>query len=308
MAMSRRSYVTEHEAEQAELLAALRADDDPVSLDLAERIEQCRDTRERLRNLPGDLLTALRQQHQTRYRCRSPACWSCARGIVRAAGKAAADLFVDIDANNENSSLVTVVLARAGSPEDVQAVIAGARQGLRDRRDSAVAHYGRRWHQVTMAGRVEIDVVWPDEVQALGSDRRELLPTLPVFGAGEPWLVAHLHAAVHHPGIGRHELHEVLAEQWPGDYRVHVKPFYDYQICNENAGGVVIYPLKRTLSQISQKVRWPVGVRVAWWRWLHSRRRGLQPLAIKMRARAAEPSAVSRLLRSAVLGDGAMRP
>lgn len=279
----RRSYIEMLEAEQDELLAALRDDGSPHALHLADKLARCRDCREKLRRWGGrpDLRHVLGKEG--RYRCEHHACWSCRRAKIRKFAKKEASRFCNAD--NEFCSHVIIADSVTGDLSEIRQRVAAMARALRDRRDTTAATRPR-WRSVEVIGHVELDPYLPHDEGSLAPDQMALIPMLPVLangGGGQMWIVR-AHLAVRHDGIDRSELVEVFGRQWQGAGRVHAVPFHADKLAQENAGRVISYSIKHKFAHEVGEVsfRWPVAWQAEYWSWLHQLGRGVQPLRISV--------------------------
>lgn len=281
----RRSFIEVQEAEQDELLVALRDDGAPHALHLAEKLSRCRECREKLRRWGGrpDLRHFLAEGG--RYRCEHHACWSCRRAKIRKFAKKEAPRFCNAD--NEFCSHLIIADSVAGDLAVVRQRVAAMARALRDRRD-ATATTRTPWRSVEVVGHVELDPYLPHDEGSLAPDQKALIPTLPVLASGDGghmWIVR-AHLAVRHDGISRDELVEVFGRQWQGAGRVHAMAFHDDKLAQENAGRVISYGIKHKFEHEVGEVssHWPVVWQAEYWSWLHQMGRGLQPLRISVGA------------------------
>jgi hypothetical protein len=280
-----RDTIEEKEREQAKFIAALRSSGDEISIDLADRLSRCRQSRERLRAWAGpphlhDVLSK-----NGRYRCERHGCWSCRRGRIREVAVREAPRFANADPRF--CSLITIADSLTFDLETVKERVTQMTRALRDRRDAMVARRPR-WRQVEFVGHVELDAVLAQDVERLPPDQHHLLPQLPVVtrAGGDVVWVIRAHLAVRHEGVDQEEVVGVLRQQWPGD-RVHAKQFDD-GLALENAGRILSYSQKAqqvtTLDLLAKpwRERWPVGWQVTFWTWVHRLRRGFEPFRISV--------------------------
>lgn len=281
----RRSFIEVQEAEQDELVAALRDDGAPHAVHLADKLTRCRDCREKLRRWGGrpDLRHVLGESG--RYRCEHHACWSCRRAKIRQFARKEAPRFCNAD--NEFCSHLIIADSVTGDLAVVRQRVAAMARALRDRRD-ATATTRLPWRSVEVVGHVELDPHLPHDEGSLAPDQKALIPTLPVLanGGGDHMWIVRAHLAVRHDGISRDELVEVFGRQWQGAGRVHAVAFHDDKLAQENAGRVISYGIKSEFKHDVGEVssRWPVVWQAEYWSWLHQMGRGLQPLRISVGA------------------------
>lgn len=275
----------EMEAGLDRLIAELCALGDDTSLDLASRLNRCQTER---RARAAHLTQTGRYPAVWPYRCHSSACWSCRRAILRTWRERASLRFAEAD--NEDTALITLSLARLGDLCDLPAVVNKLRRDLRNMRD-AMAGRSAAWGSVMMMGFVELDAVDPEEVVLLGGGRRAAIPSLPAIG-GQPdetlW-IPHAHLCVHHPHIDRRCIRQAFEEQWKGTCRVDLRAFHADVSADVNAANCVSYALKfhnSTTYAEAQTADWSMHLSATMWSWLHSRKRGLQPLQVRIGARA----------------------
>ncbi|GGC46962.1 hypothetical protein GCM10011504_26780 [Siccirubricoccus deserti] len=280
-ARSNRIVISAREQADAEMAAIFAASDDPALRALAERMVRCQQSRAE-KSRWRDLRDVIRVGWG--YQCKTVACSACRRAHhIREWQVRVHDRFVDAD--NEDCSLVTVHLARVGDLNDIREVVAGARRAFRDLRDRQ-ARQRHRWRSVEVAGVVEVDAMASGDVPLLLSDRAAMLPCLPMVGAAGPvvWL-PHLHAAVHHPDVDRAELRAALEARWEGPHRVDVREFHSDKLAGENAADINGYASKFDACTNTDGIEepWPVSWRAEWWGWLHSLRRGLEPMRVSFK-------------------------
>jgi hypothetical protein len=279
-----RSFIAVQEAEQDELLAALRDDGAPHALHLAHKLQRCRDSREKLRRWGGrpDLCTVLREGG--RYRCEHHACWSCRRAMIHKFAKKEAGRFWDAD--NQYCTHITIADSVTGDLAEVRQRVMTMARALRDRRDATAATRAG-WRNVEVVGHVELDPFILLDLDNLAPDQRALIPTLPVLVNGQDHMwVVRAHLAVRHDEVERGDLVEGLRRQWLGVGRVHAAAFHSDRPAQENAGHVLSYGIKHLMRHCVGEIpsRWPVAWQVEYWSWLHEMRRGLQPLRIALGA------------------------
>lgn len=277
--------IRREDARLLHLLSALRKIGSPDAQHLADRLHRCRAGRLARR---GDVASALRWP----WRCRSVACWACRSAITGRKSRQAHEDFEGRD--NADCSYATIVLARVGDLSSIRDLVRGARRDVRNLRDTRSRLVGPRWRSVEFRGVVEVDAIHPMDTHLLEENRRELIPSLPQIGAAADvvWL-PHMHLTVHHPGLDRAELHNALTRQWPGEHRVHVRAFDLDNDASVNAWQTTGYSLKHRMSNKFRCTHersvwvieeWPMSWQAAYYAWMHSMRRGLQPLTIRVGA------------------------
>jgi hypothetical protein len=278
---SSRAAISAREQADAEVAAIFATSPDPALRALAERMMRCQQSRAE-RSRQRDLRDVMRQGWG--YQCKTLACTACRRAHhVREWQVKVHDRFTGAD--NEACSHVTIHLARVGDLNDIREVVAGVRRALRDLRDRQ-ARQRRRWRSIEVAGAVEVDAMAQDDVPLLLSDRAAMLPSLPMVGAaGSVIWLPHLHAAVHHPDVDREELRAALEARWEGPHRVDVGEFHTDKLAGENAAYINGYAFKFDARTNTNGIEepWPVSRRTEWWGWLHSLRRGLEPLRVSFK-------------------------
>lgn len=279
------------EARITNLIKALRASGDPVQFDLAGRLWRCQQQREERR-------TGLRDRVDRP--CRSVACEHCRRWRGREWRERAVVQMRNAD--NENSSMVTVVLERTGDLPTVRDVVRDFRVDLRNLRNRRVRD-DARWRKLEAVGLCELDMLAVEEICLLPPLRRAVIGALPVRSHADRFtVVVHVHLAVSHPMIPRHVVERALRQQWQGAGRVDVREFRDDATGPENAGGIVAYASKHRMTtkfdgvgiEVSDpletdahepiEVPVPVEWQAAYWGWLHGIGAGLAPLRVRMSA------------------------
>ena len=178
------------------------------------------------------------------------------------------------------------MIARSGSIEDAMMELAKFRKDLRNRRKSA-SNTAPEWARVMVTGFAELAAICRDDVPLLSSGWAEMLPDLPVVGeAADMWWVLHAHLSVHHPGLSRRQVGDVLRKQWPGARRVHVKAMYAENTCADNAANIQKYAVKLGGKNRLQgvEVAWPTRWTAEQWLWVYRKRAGLKSLSITMSA------------------------
>ena len=290
-----------HDRHLRELIGALQELDTQPALDLALRLKSCRSARIARR---GDMVSALRWG----YRCRSVACWACARSRVKR--KAGTVMRAFAEADNKDCSLLTVCLSRVLNLEALSQVVRDVRKDVRNTRDRCAID-NRRWHDVSLCGAVEVDAVGPEDVILLPPQRRALVPQLPIIGEGDGsvWWLPHIHLSVHHPALDRSELLQVFRTRYPGPCRVDLKPFYaetqpqdGFTAAEVNAFYTASYALVQVCETVmtdpygrdrAMSSPWPLAWQAAYFAWLHQCGRSLQSLQVMVKAKQArlvEPS------------------
>jgi hypothetical protein len=276
--MSRRSRaeVGSMESRITSLINVLRNSGGPVEFDLAGRLWRCQKQRQERRDGLRDRVDRP---------CRSVACEHCRRWRGRSWRDRAAEMMVDAD--NDHSSMVTVMLERAGDWHSVRDVVLGFRVALRNLRDRQ-ARADWRWRRVSAVGMVELDMLAVDEIALLPPGRRAVIEALPIRSHGEHLvLIAHLHLAVSHPGIPRHVVEAAFRQQWGGAGRVDVRGFRDDAEAADNAAGIVAYASKfKMTATFDGGIETPVPVvwQAEFWTWLHGLGAGIAPLRVRMSA------------------------
>lgn len=233
------------------------------------------------------------------YRCRTIACWACARSrIVR---KAARLMTPFAGADNQDCSFATICLSRVADVNDLTLAVREVRKSLRNMRDYETKT-DRRWAEVGIHGSVEIDAVDAEGIPRLPPQRRALIPALPAIGQvvinNEVIWLPHLHASVHHPGLERGELLHLLRRHYPGEHRVDVSAFradtaeqQGFSAAEINAYTTASYALSQSYStkfddplQQAQPVtiRWPTAWQAIYHDWIFRSGRSLQALQISI--------------------------
>lgn len=281
---TKKAVIENLEARTSNIISNLMSFGDDVSVDLADRLLRCQ--HERRARARAQALTG-RPFQGWPIRCLSPACWSCRRSIVAKWQNRVRERFAN--AENDHCTLLTIAISRLGSLYPAQALAKKFRRDLRNVRD-VQARKAAGWASVSMFGHLEFDALEATDVVRLGTSRQTLIPTLPVVG-GAPdatlW-VPHVHLVVEHPKVGRDELKRIFGEQWPGQNRVDAKPFDQDFDAPDNAAACVGYSLKfrsTTVFADATAIDWPVAWVAQFWSWLHSLRRGIQPLQINVGAK-----------------------
>lgn len=278
---TRAGVVLRDERVQA-LTAALRARGDHHCDDLADRLDRCR--------AAATARAAWRREtgrpplRADLYECRSAACPACRGQVRRRSQHQAYDHFLHADA--AECSLVTVVLARAGSVAHIVAAVPRWRAVLKRLRKREAEH-DVAWQDLVLTGVVEIDAVDALDLHRLGSCRRALIPNLTALssiGDNSATWVPTLHLAVHHPGLERGVLAEALCALWPLNRQVDVRPFMREGTGAEQAAHVTGYALKlRQVTMISDVSEpWPGARSAELFGCLHARRDGLRPLRVTL--------------------------
>lgn len=256
------------------LITALRESGDPVQLDLAGRLWRCAKQRQERRDGLRDRVDRP---------CRQVACEHCRRWRGREWRRRATEQMASAD--NDHSSLVTIMITCTGSLESIRDIIREFRVSLRNLRDRRAREDGR-WRMISAVGLAEVDMVSPYDIQLLPPHRRQVIETLSATMHGDEIVhVVHVHLAASHPAIPRHVVKSVLSQQWPGNNRVDVKPFRDEQGAADNAGGVVAYASKQKMSvRYSDFTEFPVPIRcqASYFGWLHGIGAGLATLRVRM--------------------------
>ena len=289
-----RAAFSEREAQHTELVAELSTLGDDVSVDLAERLLHCQMER---RARAKAFAETKRPVMGWPYRCKSIACWACRRAIMAKWRSRAEGLFANAD--SEDCSYITILLARIGELSALPDVIKKLRRDVRNVRD-AMARKSPSWNALSVMGHIELDALAETDVPLLGSRRRAVVPRLPAVG-GRPdtmfWL-PHAHLSVHHPHVGREYLRHALTDQWADDNRVHVREFDTDRLAQENAPDCISYGLKfRNSTEFAdgRVLDWPLEWSAGVWSWLHEKQNGLQPLSVKLGTRS---SSANRALSS----------
>ena len=279
-----------------ELIDGLNAMATPGALDLANRLTRCRASRIQRR---GDVVSAM----QWGYRCRTVACWSCAKSRIARKALRVMDAFST--AENDDCSLLTVCLSRTSDLELMSPIVRCARKAVRNLRDRYAAK-DPYWNSVSLAGAVEIDSVASDDVMLLPPLRRELVSMLPMVGVAEGstlWL-PHMHLCVHHPDVDRDEIRDAFATRFLGNHRVDVTPFrHDptdlaegYTEAEINAYHTGNYAFAQDCNTSftdpydrgsSVREQWPIAWKAEYFVWLHETGRSLQSLQVVVGARKA---------------------
>lgn len=264
------------EARISNLIDALRTSGDPMQFDLACRLWRCQQQREERR-------VGLRDRVDRP--CRSVACEHCRRWRGQEWRERAAEQMRHAD--NECSSMVTIMLERTGDFSAVRDVVLSFRTALRNLRDRK-ARQDTRWRKLGVIGLAELDMLAVDDIPFLPPLRRAVIAALPVRSHAEDFTVAvHVHLAVSHPMIPRHSLEHAFQQQWQGAGRVDVREFRDAMSAPENAGGIIAYASKfemKTVFHGNMEFPTPVAWQARMWGWLHSLRCGLAPLRVRMSA------------------------
>jgi hypothetical protein len=125
-----RATFSEREAQLTELVAELSTLGDDVSVDLAERLLHCQMER---RARAKAFAETKRPIMGWPYRCKSAACWACRRAIMAKWRSRAEGLFADAD--SEDCSYITILLARIGELSALPDVIKKLRRDVRNVRD-----------------------------------------------------------------------------------------------------------------------------------------------------------------------------
>ncbi len=199
-----------------------------------------------------------------------------------------------IDADSEDCSYVTILLARIGSLSALPDVIKRLRRDLRNIRNG-MTRKSASWNALSVMGHIELDALAETDIPLLGSSRRAVVPRLPAVG-GRPdtmfWL-PHAHLSVHHPHVHRECLRQALMDQWPGDNRVHVRAFDADRLAQDNAPDCISYGLKfrhATKFADGMVIDWPLAWSARVWSWLHEKQNGLQPFSVKLGTRSSPAS------------------
>ncbi len=284
----------ELEARLTEIVAELSTFGDDVSVDLAERLLHCQMER---RSRAKAFAQTGRPLMGWPYRCKSVACWSCRRAIMSKWRGRAEYLFAD--AESEDCSFITIMLARIGELSSLTGVVKKLRRDLRNLRDG-MARKSASWNALSIMGHIELDALEETDMPLLGSSRQAVVPLLPTIG-GRPhtmlW-VPHAHLCVHHPDVCREYLKHALAEQWFGLNRVHVGAFDLDRLAEDNAPDCISYGLKfRNSTRFADGivVDWPLAWSARVWSWLHEQHNGLQPLSVKLGVRSSVVDCMSSL-------------
>ena len=271
------------EARIGDLIRALRASGQPSQTDLARRLFRCQQAR-----------ADRRAGHDVGWRpqCRHVACEVCRRMSEKRAADRVRSRFRDVDPAHCHEA--TIMLARCGSLPAVRNLILGTRQELRnmlDRRGRA----DPRWRDVMLAGAIELDAMGPDDVGLLPPQRRAVVSNLRMHGAMDHatyghnvlW-VAHMHLAIHAPGLSQAALHDALAAQWPGiKGRLKLQPFWAGVPASDSASRIVGYAAKHSMrlkldgGDACKVVPWPMAVQATYWGWIHGLRNGLAALRLQ---------------------------
>ena len=211
--MSRRKRL---EAENAALIAALAAMNEPVAQELAARMQKCREHRIRRRENPVvTVVDALRTGPQ--FKCKTVACWCCRTAHVKRKKAQAAAVFAE--ANNADCSFVTV---NAATPcddlDEVGAMHTKMANDLDNVRDG-LSRRDRRYARMSIFAILEV-----------GHDGVQWHP--------------HWHILLAHPRVDRQEVAAVLRKRFPGARRVQVQPFHSETPVRENVENCVAYAFK----------------------------------------------------------------
>jgi hypothetical protein len=298
------SRIQETENRATALIQALRISGWPAQKDLADRLLRCRQVR-------ADRRRGVQPQPQWPWLCRSPACESCRRRLVRHGCARAAAYMAHAD--NDACHMVTIALMRGGTLEDMRAVITGFRAEIRNLRDRRARADGR-WRSLAMVGQVEIEPLGVLDIPLLPPGRRAVAEVLPVRGDTEAYVthdqavgwMGHVHLVCHAPELSGDELRAALERQWPGPAgRVDVRPLHP-GCAAENTGAIMGYASKcamRTKFRDGIEEPWAVAVQAAYWGWLHGLRRGLATLRVRLGPKRGRlPKAPHRRLAA----DGSM--
>ena len=269
-----RMDVSAMEMRVSSLIEALRSSGGHVEIDLAGRLWRCQQQRhERRRGL----------RDRVDRPCRSVACEYCRRWRAREWRERAAEQMSS--AENAHSSMVTIMLERAGELSAVRDIIRDFRVALRNLRDRRARADGR-WRKFAAVGLAELDFLEPGDLPLLPSMRRAVISALPVRSHGDQGeVVVHVHLAVSHPMIPRHAVERAFMQQWDGAGRVDVGEFYADVDGPENAAGIIAYAAKhRMVTTFHAGVEMPVPMswQARYWGWLHGLGCGLAPLRVRM--------------------------
>jgi hypothetical protein len=284
-----RAIIRENESKLCSLISELKMFGDDVSFDLAYRLEQCQsERRARSSALPS---------FGWPFRCRSAACWACRRPIISKWQDRARNLFSG--RVSEDCSFATIMLARCGTLYPLHNVVMKLRRDLRNIRD-ALARRNQTWNSMSLIGHIELDAIEQTDFSLLPPDRRSLIPKLPMVGGFHNSIVwiPHAHVSISHPLIPREYLKHALALQWSNPNQVDVREFYAAVDTQDNAAACMGYSLKfrhSTLFIGEHVIDWPASWSAQFWSWLHSRRRGLQPLQVALGVRTSRADRILRL-------------
>jgi hypothetical protein len=291
-----RATFAEMETQLTEMIVELSTLGDDVSVDLADRLLHCQMERRARARAFAETSQPLMGWP---YRCKSVACWACRRAVMAKWRERAEGLFAD--AESEDCSYITILLARIGDLSSLPEVSKKLRRDLRNLRDG-MARKSASWNSLSLMGHIELDALEETDVPLLGSSRRAMVPLLPAVG-GRPdtmFWVPHAHLCAHHPDVCREYLKHALAEQWSGINRVHIGAFDLDRFAKDNAPDCISYGLKfRNSTQFADGmvIDWPLAWSARVWSWLHEQRNGLQPLSVKLGCRS---SPIDRVLSSTV--------
>ena len=218
------------------------------------------------------------------WRCHAPACQRCRPRYVRRQQRQALEGLAG--ATNEQCSMVTVVLGIADDVEDIASIWDKGRSDLRNR-INAQRRQDRRWRNAMLTGWVEADPIIYDDVAMLGSQQRSVLAYLnqPRWRLdGGPCWVVHLHGLIYHPEIDWQAWQRELSDQWPGEGRVDVEPFFKNRALFQNVNSIVRYATKFKAGRVVEGAydAWPSPFVAEYYDWVDEYSRGWQSLRIRI--------------------------